>query len=108
MPPRLEVRCDGSIGGEKALGMPSGLEPLHPSFPLYRLGVACSCGEYGMRGKSWVREKVPTQIAVRLFAWGGVKAGPTWTINLTMPTYGQIYTPQKITINYDFLDLIPY
>jgi hypothetical protein len=36
VPPRPEVRCDGSIGGEKALGMPSGLEPLHPSFPLSR------------------------------------------------------------------------
>jgi hypothetical protein len=36
VPLRPEVRCDGPIGGRKALGMPSGLEPLHPSVPLSR------------------------------------------------------------------------
>jgi hypothetical protein len=32
--PRAEVRDDGAICREKALGMAGRLEPLHPSFPL--------------------------------------------------------------------------
>ena len=30
------MRCNGPIRCEKALGLPGGLEPLHPSFPLSR------------------------------------------------------------------------
>jgi hypothetical protein len=36
MPSRAEVLGNETIGGQKALGVPGGLEPLHPPFPLAR------------------------------------------------------------------------
>jgi hypothetical protein len=36
MPSRAEVLRDGTIGGEEALGMPRGFDPLHAPFPLAR------------------------------------------------------------------------
>ena len=36
MPSRAEVLGNGTIGGEKALSVPWGLEPLHALFPLAR------------------------------------------------------------------------
>jgi len=34
MPPQVEVLGDGTIGSEKALGVPGGLETLPPPFPI--------------------------------------------------------------------------
>jgi hypothetical protein len=36
MPSRAEVLGDRTIRGQKTLGLPGGLEPLHPPFPLAR------------------------------------------------------------------------
>jgi hypothetical protein len=44
-----------------------------------------SYGEYATRAESSSSGQVPTQIAIRLFASGGVQAMPAWAINLTTP-----------------------